>query len=60
MSAPEDNNSSRPTPLSDRVRLIAAGLIEDCRLAADYEAKLLDVADEIAVFERRGIQGSNS
>ena len=51
MSAPED----RPTPFADRVRSIAAGLIADCRLAADYEAQLLDVADEIAVFERREI-----
>jgi hypothetical protein len=52
MSAPEDHDDSLPTPLADHVRLIAAHLIADCRLAADYEAKLLDVADQIALLER--------
>jgi hypothetical protein len=53
LSAPEDHDYSKPTPLADKVRLIAAQLIGDCRLAVDYEAKLLDVAREIELLEYR-------
>jgi hypothetical protein len=53
MSAPEDHDYTLPTPLADKVRLIAAHLIEDCRLAVAYEEMLLDVACKIAAFESR-------
>ena len=52
LSAPEDHEYSLPTPLADKVRLIASHLIEDCRLAVAYEEMLLDVACKIEALER--------